>query len=386
MKKKILLVQLSLNGDCLIVTTLARQIKHDYPGCLLTWAISAKCKQVIENNPFIDNVWEVNYNANEPFENVWEKLKREINIKMKNGDFDKVYYTQIYPDNMLNFDGTTRSSTFRAYPKKITVPVNPTIKLYDVEIKRVKDFAITYNLHQYNHVVLMECAPSSGQSFFNIETAIKIAEQIVDYRKDIIVIISSHLKLNLQHNRIIDASELTYRENAELSKYCTLLIGCSSGITWLLSSDWAKKIPTIQFLRKDAIGFQFASVKYDFDYWGLNTSDIIESSQQNPETAAKIIIDAIDNFDSAKSLYHEEFKPKLESLKIFVKRYFSFKYFIKTIRMIFNFISRNDNKFYNFSSITIFIGRLLFQKIKNRLRSTNFQFSKCIILSYLISF
>ena len=76
--------------------------------------------------------------------------------------------------------------------------------------------------------------------------------------------------------RIVDASSLTFRENAELSKYCTLLIGCSSGITWLLTSTWAKKIPTIQILKKGALLYEFASVSYDLNYWGQQTDHIIE--------------------------------------------------------------------------------------------------------------
>ena len=46
-------------GDCLYVTAVARQIKQDYPGCHLTWAISSRCSQVIQNNPYVDEIWEV---------------------------------------------------------------------------------------------------------------------------------------------------------------------------------------------------------------------------------------------------------------------------------------------------------------------------------------
>jgi ADP-heptose:LPS heptosyltransferase len=38
--QKIVLVQLFSNGDCLYATAVARQIKADYPGCHLTWAIA----------------------------------------------------------------------------------------------------------------------------------------------------------------------------------------------------------------------------------------------------------------------------------------------------------------------------------------------------------
>lgn len=58
-RKRILLGQLGSNGDCLHATVLARQIKHDYPNCHLTWAIGSIYRSIIENNPFIDRIWEI---------------------------------------------------------------------------------------------------------------------------------------------------------------------------------------------------------------------------------------------------------------------------------------------------------------------------------------
>ena len=57
--KKIILVQLYSNGDCLYATAIARQIKQDFPGCHLTWAIASFCKSIIFNNPFVDEILEV---------------------------------------------------------------------------------------------------------------------------------------------------------------------------------------------------------------------------------------------------------------------------------------------------------------------------------------
>ena len=54
--KKILLVQLFSNGDCLYATAVARQIKSDNPNCELTWAIANFCKDIINLNPFVDKV------------------------------------------------------------------------------------------------------------------------------------------------------------------------------------------------------------------------------------------------------------------------------------------------------------------------------------------
>jgi hypothetical protein len=236
------------------------------------------------------------------------------------------------------------------------------LRLYESEIKNVEQFALKFKLADYKNIILVECGAQSGQSFFNLELAMNVAQYLIDTREDIIVIISSHIKIDVESKRIIDASILTYRENAELSKYCTLLVGCSSGITWLLTSDWAKKIPTVQFLKEDTIGFQFASVKYDFEYWNLDTSGIIESSQSEAGKAAKIVLNAIENFTKARELYHEEFKPAIISLE----RKISFRNFIKTMRMIYYFISRNNNKFSNLYNITIYIFKNIFLKVKTR--------------------
>ena len=76
-QKRILIVQLAALGDCLYVTALARQIKHDYPGCHLTWAISNRCSQVIQNNPYIDDIWEVFIEKmSDAAGDAWEETKK----------------------------------------------------------------------------------------------------------------------------------------------------------------------------------------------------------------------------------------------------------------------------------------------------------------------
>ncbi|MEO7049339.1 MAG: hypothetical protein ABI091_28810, partial [Ferruginibacter sp.] len=57
-QKNILLVQLFSNGDCLYATAIARQIKNDFPGCKLSWAIASFCKNIIAHNPYVDEVLE----------------------------------------------------------------------------------------------------------------------------------------------------------------------------------------------------------------------------------------------------------------------------------------------------------------------------------------
>jgi len=281
-RKRFLLVHLASNGDCLMATTIARQIKSDFPNSHLTWAIGSKCRQVIELNPYIDTIWEVPVGPNDsPYDDLWRQVKQDAELRKSAGEFDDVFYTQIYPDNLDRFDGTTRSTTFAGYPHPVTVPVSPILVLSDAEIERVRLFSEKYRLSSFRHVLLFECSPSSQQSFMNLDLAIRISERVVAQVEDVIIIISTHKEIPLTHKRIIDGSSLTYRENAELSKYCSFLVGCSSGITWLLTSEWAKKLPTLQLLSQSSVWFSFASVKYDHQYFKLPAEHIFETDCQD---------------------------------------------------------------------------------------------------------
>ena len=72
---RILLGQLGSNGDCLYATILARQIKHDFPDCHLTWAISSLCRPMIEQNPDVEKIWEVPVNSWSGQEFMWEAFE-----------------------------------------------------------------------------------------------------------------------------------------------------------------------------------------------------------------------------------------------------------------------------------------------------------------------
>ncbi|NJO93453.1 MAG: glycosyltransferase family 9 protein [Hydrococcus sp. RM1_1_31] len=97
--KRILLGQLGANGDCLNATTLARQIKYDYPDCYLTWAVSSSCRGMVENNPFVDEIWEVPVAPGESMPEVWNRFESDVRKCVLKGQFDEVFLTQIYPNN-----------------------------------------------------------------------------------------------------------------------------------------------------------------------------------------------------------------------------------------------------------------------------------------------
>jgi hypothetical protein len=110
--------------------------------------------------------------------------------------------------------------------------------------------------------------------------------------------------------RIIDGSVLHFRENVELTKYCTLLVGGSSGISWLATSDWAKPLPKIQLLSKET--GVYASMLHDAEYFGLPTDGILEMTNCTAEHLASCICSALgEGFDRARKRFHQRIEVDL---------------------------------------------------------------------------
>ena len=305
-RKRILLGHLGKYGDCLFATAVARQIKADFPDCHLTWAIGSPYRSVIRLNPYVDDIWEIGLTGEGEIK-AWAQFEQEAMKRKSRGDFDEVFFTQIMPRNVQNFDGTVRSSIFRNYPNRITVPVTPSLELSSIEIENVRRFAITHHLTEKRLVVLFECAAMSGQSYITRDFAFEVAKNILPIIPDSAVILSSKESFTMTDERIIDGSVLSFRENAELSKYCHLLVGCSSGISWLCTTKWAKPLPMIQLLSSDA--FCFASFVYDHTQFGLPTDSIIEIPECTPDTVCRCILSVFSGgFEKARLQFHQRMK------------------------------------------------------------------------------
>ena len=313
MNKKFLIVQLGKYGDCLYATSIVKQIKCDFPTSHITWLICSNFKSILDENPFIDNVWEVDCKALDYFAlNGWLKLQEEINSKKKSGIYDEIIYSQVPPLNWPRFRRTIRETTISAYSEKYTVDLSPVLKLKESEVNRVKDFSEKYQLNKFKQVVLFECAPGSYQSQVNPDYAISIAKKVIEFNQEVCFILSSNTKLDFSHPQILDGFELTYRENAELTKYCTLFIGCSSGITWISTSDWAKKLPTLQLLNPRF--FIYSGMNYDFKISNLNNTHIIELLQYNQDLVVKILIESFNSdWFAMKSIYNQDYKPTIDN-------------------------------------------------------------------------
>ncbi|MEG4226651.1 hypothetical protein QUA44_04360 [Microcoleus sp. N9_A2] len=302
--KRILLGQLGSNGDCLYTTILARQIKQDYPNCHLTWAISSICKGTVEENPFVDEIWEIPLAGWADMAAAWYDFENQAKARAERGDFDEIFLTQIYPNNFQNYDGTVRPSIFRAYPKPITVPIQNILRLRSNEVEKVQNFAKKHNLQQSSHVILFECASKSGQSFVTPNYALYVAQGLISKLPDCQVILSSNFPIPQGNPGIIDGSTLTMRETAELTKYCHLFIGCSSGITQIALTDWAKPLPMIQLLSRSTSAY--GSIAHDFEYWGLSCEQILEMTDVPVEHLIECTYTAFTkSFSEARRDFHQ---------------------------------------------------------------------------------
>lgn len=304
-RKHILLGQLAANGDCLYATTIARQIKVDYPGCHLTWAIGSLYRSVIEGNPDVDEVWEIPYYTIPGDFDQWRRFELEAIERKKRGDFDEIFLTQISLPTYHFWVGSVRAAIFRHYPHPITVDTSPILRLSLEEVSHVRNFAGQHRLAEKSQVILFECAPRSFQSLVTPQFALDVAHKIVEKHPDVAVILSSNHSFSSDQENIVDGSVLSLRENAELTKYCSLLIGASSGITWISTSDWAKPLPMLQLLVADLA--RSNSLVYEFQERGEDTSSVIEMHCYSPEDVV-LCVDEIwrQGFDKAKAKFHQE--------------------------------------------------------------------------------
>ncbi|MEO6583894.1 MAG: hypothetical protein ABIO05_06195 [Ferruginibacter sp.] len=298
--KNILLVHLYSNGDCLYATTVAKQIKNDFPNCKLTWAIADFCQGIIDNNPCVDEKLVITSVKKDDVV-AFRKLKKQFYQQKKSGIWDEVFITMNMDENLALYDGTIRGMVLRAYPNPITVPVQPVLILTEAEKANATAFAAEHNLSSFENVILWEYAPQSGQAAFNAAKVLNIAKQIVELPSTCIIL--SSLKSFATSSKIFDASKLSFRENAALTHFCTLLIGSSSGITWLSTSSAGKFLPMVQLLQSNGAFLNAPSV--DFARFGLPADKLIELIDADAEELLNCVEAIADRgFEKAKSEYH----------------------------------------------------------------------------------
>ncbi len=368
--KRILLGHLASFGDCLYATAVARQIKNDYPGCHLTWAIGSKYSSIIEANPYIDEKWIIPLESLSSLDDIWRTFEKEANSLKQKGYFDEIFLTQFNPSYLYRYDGSIRSAIFKGYPNPINVPVTPIVRLYADEVEKVKNFAQAHSLMNYKNVVLFECAPQSLQSFITPAIASELAHEIVENIPDLCIILSTNITVVSHSEKVIDGSILSFRENAHLTKFCSLLIGSSSGITWLSTSDWAKSLPMLQILNPNSIWFP--SVIYDHQIWNLPTENIIEIYTDNLEMIKKCIhIIFCSGFSVAKAEFQKSIQLPFFIYDSILLKYLFYGEINKAKWLICNHIKRHG--------ISLTIKRTIFRTPITLLQKFTKLFYKCLV-------
>jgi hypothetical protein len=223
-------------------------------------------------------------------------------MKKKTGQWDELFITTNMGENLALYDGTIRGMILGAYPHPITVPVQPVLVLSENEKNKVAAFANKHLLHTYEQVILWEYVPQSGQTSLNKVLVTEIAAKIGALPSTCVILSSAdHFQST---KNVIDASELSPRENAALTHYCSLLIGCSSGITWINTSSAGKFLPMIQLLNPEADFFNPPSL--DFKRFGISSENLIEITTINTDSVYGCVKHISENgFASAKNKYNE---------------------------------------------------------------------------------
>ncbi len=309
--KKILLGHLNSNGDCLFATAIARQIKEvDFPNCHLTWAVNNHCRQTIELNPYVDEIWELETAQILTNPDEWREFAAAAAARKSAGDFDEIFLTQVVGGNEMNYDGGIRSSIYNNYPRPIIVSPQPIVRLKTEEIENVRRFAEKYALEKFDKVILIECGPQSFTSALNLAAALELAREIADEDRRTAIVISSRTQFEAAHPQLFDGSELSFRENAALTHYCHLLIGCGSGISWLTTADAAKNLDKILVINDRTTAFP--SMADDHRYFNLPTGNLIEiKSDDDALEKVKRCLAKINSegFAAARQSFHETIAP-----------------------------------------------------------------------------
>jgi hypothetical protein len=304
---RLALVQLAAYGDCLFATLVARQIKRDHPGCHLTWVIGDKFASILDGNPHVDAVHKIVLSSrDEAFSSGWEKAKTWVADQVRIGNLEKAYFTQIWPDNIRYYDGLIRTTIYGAYGKPITGPHLPEVFLTEAENRNVADFAVKHCLREFKHVFLFECGPGSGQSPMTPARAEALAHALGKSHPEVVFLMSSSESLVQLSAQVVDASRLTYRENAALARHCTGLVGCFSGITVLTTSTAGKALPMLQILTKSNGVFRWGSVAMDFRRLGLDESRVIEMAEPGDNRVINCIEKWLsESHSAARRQFHE---------------------------------------------------------------------------------
>lgn len=308
------------------------------------------------NNPDISEV--VTYDIKkEPGDVVWarneEKLKQDLAV----GHIDKLVSPQIIGDNEHYYTGTIRSTILGQYPGKLTIGYKPFLYMTEEEKTRVDDFAKTSKLSSYNKVVLFECMPLSGQVPMNPDKALRFCEQMIASGiEDVCFILTSGQKIQSTYAQIVDASVLSIRENYELLKRVDLIIGCSSGISWMSFAHGIEPKPMFQLM--DNQSFYFNSFHRDCRILKEDSSKIAESLYKSDEQVFADIKDFVLNTNAFLKSHQKEIPDRSRTIYSLCRRHLVAGRFKNVFYILKNAFYLNRNNIHYYKSIFNLLVRL----------------------------
>jgi hypothetical protein len=331
-RTKILIVLLFSNGDCLLSEPILSNIKKRYPNAHITWNVASFSKNFLLNNPNIDSLIEVNEVAKYDIVS-YRKYKLKIELQVKNKLWDKVYFLQLTDTNQANYDGCIRSMLYNSYGEKVETSVVPKIYLTKAEVEKALAFFNKYNLNLFEKIILFEFAPQSGQLVMSAMDAIEIAYKITSQDENVAIVMSSSSKLDVNNKNVIDGSELGIRETGAFMKHCHLLLGCSSGLSWMATSNIGNNIPLIQIINPQALWVN--PMSRDFERFRIN-QPIIELYEFNKNLIVDCVKMSLYNFDRSKLIFQKKIPICFNTTKETIYNllcYFQFKSIYKHIKL-----------------------------------------------------
>jgi hypothetical protein len=210
------------------------------------------------------------------------------------------------------YDGIVCTSIYKCFGRPITVDTTPILVLTEAEKKRAQEFAVANKLAGYINVILFECAPQSNQLNLTDDIIYQYCVRIMQ-QPGTCIILSAPKKYGFNHPGIIDGNSLSIRETVALTHYCTILFGCSSGISWAATSTAAKKIPTVQILTRDT--YIFNPLSLTLKKLKQSTANLIEMINFNEDKLELCFSDIFDRGIEYAKARHDQ--PVKKQFKLF---------------------------------------------------------------------
>ncbi len=241
-------------------------------------------------------------------------MEVRIDQIMHSRGIDQMVHLQVHSKHLTEFYTTLRHTVFKICGRPITVEPRAVVRLTAQETRNVARFVEVNGLARYSKIILFECVPSSGQAPVDIDFALAVARNFTEERSDTCFVLTSPSRLPFSSPQIIDGSCLSYRENLALINASTVLIGCSSGISWLTIAEGAKKIPMLQLMNTESP--IFAGMNFDFRIHGLDSGHIIERTDFTVDVVTECLKDILElGVETAKKRWNQDFMPGIHHLQ-----------------------------------------------------------------------